>query len=723
MATSTKDLAQALRDASAYPLQVSDALAGGGRGEAGDDLDRLVDGALRAVIGTRTRVEDVDRFRAALASSFVEEEVDGHRRYVPAAPGLVLQRADDAAVTGAQAVLLTQARDVVDRGLPLLGRITSLRPAGDQQDHEALAVVIRTAVQQLRDEFGRADGPRAPLVEQQLRVLLGSTADGTALVDPDEVRGALGALRDLSGLASRPILPLAGRNGQVGNRANTPVEEESLTHFRVLTEYVLRLWQSWHTYARSLDGDGGGYSFIGGRLGHLDLTFQTIGEAVDRVRDALDSVYVGPAERQILVLPLPSRPRDRLSVEQLLDWAEQAVGRQTANLARDHGRIALAEYVLPNAAAVAALLREASEAQVGGGFDTPRVRSALAELVTQYDQLVDELKLLVPPLGQTPGSRRTEFTTVPDVIDRSLDEANEMLRRSRLRLRLGEGRAVRSGALDRVLGTSPPVGTEVARGSEVVVDYAAGLAQTAVPCTRDTTVTEAERRLRDAGLRLGGLQPVDDPEIAFGRVVDSDPGEGTVLPVDEKVCLRVSSGDGSGDLVDQLCAIAPAVGDAVRQVLGAGGQLWRTASGSDDDCPDDIRQAVAAVGSVVTLLRRLAPARQGASSSGDPVFDRGDALDLAALRIRQVVAEFQRQAAENRAKEAAVERPAEAAPGDQHGYAYGAVPLLDEDPFAAWRSRAASADDDHDDHDADGDATGADDDGRSRSDQDDPGKE
>jgi len=646
MATSTKDLARALNDVSAYPLQVTDALAGGGRGDSGDDLDRLVDGALRAVIGTRTRVEDVDRFRAALASSFVEEEVDGRRRYVPASPGRIIEGADESVVSGEQAGLLAQARDVVDRGLPLLRRIASLRPASDSDDQDALCTVVRTAVEQLRAEFGRADGPRAPLVEQQLRVLLGRTADGTAVVNPDQVEGALGALRDLAGLASRPVLPLADRNGHLGNRANTPLEEESLTHFRVLTEYVLRLWQSWQAYAGSLSGAGTGYAFIGARLGHLDLTFQTIGEAVDRVRDALDSVYVGPAERQVLVLPLASRPRDRLSVEQLLDWAEQTVGRQTANLARDHGRIALARYVLPNAAAVATLLREAADADIGGGYGTPRVQSALAELVTQYGQLVEELQLLVPPSDGAPGSPGTRLTTVPDLVDRKLDKARAKLARAGLFLKLGTGTAVRQRRLvDRVLTMSPAADTQVPRGSTVIVEYGVGLAQTTVPCTRGVAVGVAVQRLKDAGLDFGATHYAVCRQVPFGQVIRSDPREGKVVTVGANVDLHVSEGDGRGDLLEQLCAVAPVAGDAVRQVMEAGSMLWQAASGRADDCQDELQDAVIAVGNIVTLIQGLIPSRRPADRS----FDREQVVEDA----RKAIAALYEDARRNQEREAA----------------------------------------------------------------------
>src|SRR3954469_6126966 len=203
MATGTNQLARALNDVSAYPLQVTDVIAGARpRGEQGNDLDRLVDGALRAVVGTRTRVDDVERFRAALASSFVQEEVDGHVRYVQASPGRLLEGSDESAVSGPQAGLLAQAKDVVERGLPLLARITSLRPASDQQDQDALCTVIRTAAEQLRSEFGRPDGPRMALVEQQFRILLGTPSTGPGPMDPDDVGGAFGALRDLMGLAS-----------------------------------------------------------------------------------------------------------------------------------------------------------------------------------------------------------------------------------------------------------------------------------------------------------------------------------------------------------------------------------------------------------------------------------------------------------------------------------------------------------------------------------------
>jgi hypothetical protein len=608
MVATTKDLAKALSDVSAYPLQVSDVQPGSAaRGDHGEDLDRLVDSALRAVLGTRTRIEDVDRFRAALGSSFVAEEVDGHRQFVPVAPGRLVGGSDESTVSGPQAVLLGQAKDVVDRALPLLDRLMTLRPSSDPEDQAALSVVIRTAIGQLRTELGRSDGPRVPLVDEQLRVLLGTAAASTTVVDPDGIGGALGALRDLMGLNSSPVLPLSRRNGHPGNRANTPAEEESLTHYRMIADSVLRLDQSWRAAAGAFTGDPtAGYSFITGRLQHLDLTLQTIGESVSRVRDALDSVYIGPAERRILVVPLKSRPRDRLTVEDLLTWADDAVGPETSSIARDHGRIALAEYVLPNTRAVAALLKEAATADLGGGFSTPRVTAAFAELVGQYDQLVAELQLLVPPAG-APGTATGQLVDVPDVVDDPVGVALATLRGDGLEPEIGTGRTVESGPLDRVLTTSPQAGETVARGTTVTVDYATALARALVPDLRGLQVAEARDALHDAELAVDAdLKHERDPDVRIGCVIRSVPPHDRVVDLHTPVKLVVSFGD-TRDWNEILCQLAPAVGSSARDVWSALGELWSAVSGHDDDCPAELRDATVSVGSVVEILQELTP--------------------------------------------------------------------------------------------------------------------
>jgi hypothetical protein len=599
MATDT--VVQAPSDA-AFPVLVMDAdAARPSRGGSAEDPARLVDNALRAVLGARTRSNDAAGFRAALARSFVQTEVDGRRTYRNVPSGTSADVVDAAELSGFQATLLARAREVVERGLPLLDGLRSLVPTSDVEDAAALVSVVRTAVVRLRDEFGRRDGPRAVLVEQQLRILLGD--DASAAADPDLVRGGLGAIRDHLGLAS----------GQ-DRRANTVEEEQQVTSYRLLVEYVVGLRQSWTTAAPFFGaGASSSQTFLSARLRRLDLTLQTVADAVDRVRSQLDTVYVGEAERRIHPLPLPSRPQDGLTVEDLLEWAADVASPETAVLLRDGGRIVIADSLLPNAVRVRDLLAEAAAAELPGNLGAARVRAAFDELAAQFSGLVAELQRLIPltagesasgPVGGGAGAR---VVLVPAVVGRSVKKARKALRREGLELALGQARTADTGRVNDVLATDPPAGAAVASGTEVRVDYLAALTRATVPDVRELPFQQATARITAARLVVGHVTVDRSRTQAPGTVLRTSPSPRTVVDPGQPVDLTVAAAD-PHDLYELLCGLVPLAETAASVGREAVGRLRRVTTMDGQDCSEEVRSSAQVVSLLAELLRMAATA-------------------------------------------------------------------------------------------------------------------
>ncbi|HEY2959032.1 MAG TPA: PASTA domain-containing protein [Actinomycetota bacterium] len=116
------------------------------------------------------------------------------------------------------------------------------------------------------------------------------------------------------------------------------------------------------------------------------------------------------------------------------------------------------------------------------------------------------------------------------------------LTRSRLRATL-RYRASDTVPRGRVIGTKPPAGASVRRGSDVVVLVSSGPARIAVPRIAELSRTEADRRLHAAGFAVA-VVAVANNSLRDDVAITTDPAEGTRLPRGTKVTLKVSSNEG-----------------------------------------------------------------------------------------------------------------------------------------------------------------------------------
>jgi hypothetical protein len=370
-------MADELIDALTYPILTEEVRlpatsSRGTRATPGSSqYGQIVESALRDILGWRIRDNDPKGFLAALNQSFDLTTVEGHTEW-KWTPHTYAIEADMGAVTGAQAAIYSRARVALDQSLPLLEGLQSLLAAFDEQEVEAMTAIIRSSMTGLVGELGVEGGPRLTRVDEYFRLLLG---DGPALRDSEEVGGQLGLLRDALGLVRRNV--------------NTIAEEQNLTNFLILVDYVTSLRLTWNAQRHFFDRKGTDV-FLGTQLVLLSRTLAVVAESVQEAYFIMDSVFLGPAERQVTELNLGTG--SPVFLGELLDWIETFALDEGPRLITQGGKDGVISAFAPTAKRLSELTTAAAQLAVPDplhptrGFRTSRVARALGELATDLNE-------------------------------------------------------------------------------------------------------------------------------------------------------------------------------------------------------------------------------------------------------------------------------------------------------------------------------------------------
>jgi hypothetical protein len=382
-----------------------------GAAGGGAALGQTAAQAIRDVLGWKPRTTDPKGFVAALGQSFTGTEVEGHTEWTWTPRSYAVQvQADLGAVTGAQASIYTRAKAAVDQALPLLDGLTPLIVDVPPEDQESIRAIVREELPQLVAELGVVGGPRIQRVDEFFALLLFPPGQAIKLDDllrhPELVGGQLGELRDRFGLTP--------------DNVNTIADEQNLTNFLILVDYVTTLYATWvsqkpyfsRTPAKGVE------PFFGTQLVLLSRSLAVVAESVQEVTFALDSVFLGAAERQAILLVF--RDHSSLFVAELLDWVDRVATVEGPALIQDGGKDGVTAFVptlkklREYAREAAAIARGSGPVQAAGeeevvrvqrgaapaprdcpppvtippGFHTPRVIRALEELAKQLDEAV-----------------------------------------------------------------------------------------------------------------------------------------------------------------------------------------------------------------------------------------------------------------------------------------------------------------------------------------------
>ena len=147
-------------------------------------------------------------------------------------------------------------------------------------------------------------------------------------------------------------------------------------------------------------------------------------------------------------------------------------------------------------------------------------------------------------LGTDPSLEITQVD-VPDMKGMDEDAARKALTEAGLKIKVGDAVNDEKIPEGQFVSSDPAIGTSVDKGSIVTVHFSAGIANVKVPDVTGGTSTqeEARKQLEEAGLRVGNVETTDEPGIAQGMVVSTDPAPGTVIPKQTPVTLYVASGE------------------------------------------------------------------------------------------------------------------------------------------------------------------------------------
>jgi hypothetical protein len=347
----------------------------------GRPLGVVVENAVRDVLGWRPRAADPKGFLGALSQSFTCQEVQGRTQctYTPRTYAVQVQ-ADMGAVTGAQASIYARAKAALDQSVIILQRLYPLDPAAEKEEVEAARAIIRSEITELVNELGVEGGPRVQRVDALFVQLRGP--EGTPF-DPEQVQGQLRNMHKVFGLDRRFV--------------NTIEQEQDLTDFLTLVDYVNSLKQSWDAQKRFFSRTGTARPFLGTQLVLLSRQLAVVAESVQEVNFALDSVFLGAAERQTTELTFGDG-RPPIYVAELLAWVERFATEEAPRLIQDAGKAGVRAF-FPTVDQLADLVRDArvppqDPANLPEGYATPRVQRALSELfeyVQQTARLAHEL--------------------------------------------------------------------------------------------------------------------------------------------------------------------------------------------------------------------------------------------------------------------------------------------------------------------------------------------
>ena len=391
IAWQTRRVADATEAMSAYPLLTEGINSPGTPrgsatvGGASPAIAQSVEVSLRQVLGWKPRTDDPKGFVSALTQSFALNETAGHTVAQWQPRTYAVQTDLSGGITGAQASIYTRAKGAIDESLRLLDGLVPLRQNADPEDTAALKSIIRMQLQELVQELGVATGPRIARVDQMFTVLLG----GPLITDPDLVAGQVGTLREELGLGM--LNPPPGRTILI----NTVDEEQNATSFRILVDHLTSLRQSWISN-RPFFQRGGQQQFFGLSLVRLTRQLSVIAESVEEVRFAMDSVFLGPDERQTQRIEFPGGNREPMFIEELLEWAAHFASAEAPQLIQDGGKYGVRNSVLPMATELRQLVDGARTPTnpVPPGYGSQRVQRALRELTDQ----LRELETLAQPI-------------------------------------------------------------------------------------------------------------------------------------------------------------------------------------------------------------------------------------------------------------------------------------------------------------------------------------
>jgi hypothetical protein len=245
---------------------------------------------------------------------------------------------------------------------------------------DAAHSIVRTEFIELVNEVGVEGGPR-PQRMDDIFTLLRDRLD----------RNLVNSVRVVFGLTSGNVI--------------TVEEEQNLTNFFVIRDYVEGLFTTWNAFKSQFTCPGTGPKALGTQLVLLSRALSVVAESVDETSLVMDWVFLGPNERQTvsitfprqvqvdgIVVPTltdsPGQQPPSMVVDELLSWVGRFAKDEAPQLIQEGGKRGV-EAILPIAERLERLAIGAAQpgASTHIGFSRQRVRRSLIELANQLGQV------------------------------------------------------------------------------------------------------------------------------------------------------------------------------------------------------------------------------------------------------------------------------------------------------------------------------------------------
>jgi eukaryotic-like serine/threonine-protein kinase len=163
---------------------------------------------------------------------------------------------------------------------------------------------------------------------------------------------------------------------------------------------------------------------------------------------------------------------------------------------------------------------------------------------------------------------RGSEVTVPDLIGKTVGEANRLASLSELQLKLESHRFDDQREPDRIITQTPSPGSKLKINRNVRVVVSLGAKKIAVPDLRGESLRTTQIALLSRGLTLGVTSTIHSVEMEKDRIISQDPLPLTRLARSPRVSVLVSAGAPSRTYVmpnlvgDTLEEVSSSIGDS-----------------------------------------------------------------------------------------------------------------------------------------------------------------
>ncbi len=170
--------------------------------------------------------------------------------------------------------------------------------------------------------------------------------------------------------------------------------------------------------------------------------------------------------------------------------------------------------------------------------------------------------------------RKGQQIEVPDVVDRTPEQARRLLARKGLRLKLREPRWDTDIPRGHIIAQHPSANERVKQGRTVLAVPSKGRRSFTVPDLARKTLRQAGLLAQQAGLAVGEIHDEPSHDIAEGSVIRHEPPPGARVAGGTEVILFVSDGP-PGEIIQMTNLIGIPIREARREIEKLGLQIGK----------------------------------------------------------------------------------------------------------------------------------------------------